>query len=179
MNPPDSQAAEFQRLYERTCSRIYGYLRRRCPEPDCEDVIAEAYLTAWRHFAELPPDPVPWLIRAARNALSNHLRSMARRDRLALEASRLQQVAGPDSANQAVARADLLTALAKLSEADREVLLLAGWDELDSAGIGIAMGISPSTARARLSRARKRLGRVYNAMAERPQPTPLLITESN
>jgi hypothetical protein len=27
---------------------------RRCCEADCDDIIAEVYLAAWRHFAQLP-----------------------------------------------------------------------------------------------------------------------------
>jgi RNA polymerase sigma-70 factor (ECF subfamily) len=167
-SPPDEAA--FRQLYEETSPRVYGYVRRRCPDSDCDDILAEAYLVAWRHFDRLPADPVPWLIRAARNALSNHRRSLARQDRLADESRWVHEAAGPDCANQAIERADLLAALAALGPDDREVLLLTGWDGLDSLGVATVLGISAAAARARLSRARRRLERAYTARQPGPSP---------
>jgi DNA-directed RNA polymerase specialized sigma24 family protein len=48
-------------------------------------------------------------------------------------------------------------ALAALSEDDREVLLLAGWEGLSPNEIAIAMGLRAVTVRRRLHRARRRL----------------------
>ncbi|MFT3875062.1 MAG: sigma-70 family RNA polymerase sigma factor [Propioniciclava sp.] len=179
-NTPAPSEADFRALYERTSPRVYGYVRRRCPESDCDDVVADAYLTAWRHFGRLPDDPVPWLIGAARNALANHRRSTARQVRVSDELRAIDAVARADCADKAVARTDLLNALAQLSEDDREILLLAGWDGLTSHGIATVLGISAVTARARLSRARRRLQRHY---APRPEARPFtprsLLTESH
>jgi RNA polymerase sigma-70 factor (ECF subfamily) len=177
--PPAPSDAAFRRFYERTSPRVYGYVRRRCPDADCDDVIAEAYLVAWRHFDELPADPVPWVLRAARNALSNHRRGLSRQQRLADEIGSILELAGPDCATLAVERTDLLAALAALREDDREVLLLAGWDGLDSAGIGTALGISAPAARTRLSRARHRLERQFARRSPAPGHAPSLLIESS
>ncbi|MFV0405625.1 MAG: sigma factor [Propioniciclava sp.] len=70
MSSPRPTDEQFRRLFESTSARVYGYVRRRCSDDDADDIIAETYLTAWRHREALPQDPVPWLLRAARNALS-------------------------------------------------------------------------------------------------------------
>lgn len=178
--PAAPSEAEFHGLFDRTSARVYRYVRRHLPDVDCDDVVSEAYLTAWRHFHELPPDPLPWLFRAARNAMSNQRRSASRRDRLAQEIRSIDQLATADCASQAVDRTVLLKALGSLTPDDREVLLLAGWDGLDSAGIGEALGISATAARARLSRARRRLETAYQAPTRRTaEATAPLLTEGN
>jgi DNA-directed RNA polymerase specialized sigma24 family protein len=51
--------------------------------PDlAQDVVAEAFLAAWRNIHELPPQPPPWLYRAAHFAVSNQRRTLAWRGRL-------------------------------------------------------------------------------------------------
>jgi RNA polymerase sigma-70 factor (ECF subfamily) len=47
-------------------------------------------------------------------------------------------------------------ALARLSEADREILLLSVWDGLDRAGIARVLGCSKANVSVRLHRARRR-----------------------
>lgn len=80
-----ARQSEFRNCFHLTSRRVYAYVRRHCDESDCDDVIAEVYLAAWRHFAELPTDPVPWLIGTARKVLANHWRSRSRRRRLAVD----------------------------------------------------------------------------------------------
>jgi len=173
--PPE---ADFRRWYEATSVRLYGYVRRHCPDAECDDVIAEVYLAAWRRFAELPADAVPWLIGTARKVLANHWRSRNRRDRLAAELAGLDDLTAPDLADQAIERGELLTALAGLSPEDREVLLLSGWEGLDASGLAAALGCSAVAARARLSRARRRFIVQLNGRAE-PRPNLQLIEEVN
>jgi RNA polymerase sigma-70 factor (ECF subfamily) len=51
----------------------------------------------------------------------------------------------------------LVAALARLSESDRELLLLIAWDGLSPAEAATVLGVKPATARVRLLRARRRL----------------------
>jgi RNA polymerase sigma-70 factor (ECF subfamily) len=53
-------------------------------------------------------------------------------------------------------RGRLRTALAVLSDSDRELLLLVGWEGLSQAEAATALRISHGAARVRLHRARKR-----------------------
>ena len=52
-----------------------------------------------------------------------------------------------------------LRALAKLSERDRDLLLLAAWDGLTADEIAVVVGCSRAAAKVRLHRARRRLQR--------------------
>jgi RNA polymerase sigma-70 factor (ECF subfamily) len=60
-------------------------------------------------------------------------------------------------AHRTAERSAVLEALAGLSEADRELLTLIGWEELTPTEAAQALGISPRAARTRLHRARRRL----------------------
>lgn len=171
--------AEFRAWYQRTSPRVYAYVRRYCPDDDCDDVIAEVYLVAWTRLAELPVDAVPWLIGTARNVLANSWRARSKRRQLAAELAGLNELAAADPAALAVERTDLLTGISRLSAADQEVLLLAGWDGLDSSGIATVLGCSVAAARTRLSRARRRLADRLNASLDAPTPLLRLVPEAN
>lgn len=171
--------ADFRAWYRRTSPRVYAYVRRYCPDDDCDDVIAEVYLIAWTRLSEWPADPVPWLIGTARNVLANSWRARSRRQRLAVELAGLNDLAAADPAGVAVERTDLLRGLSRLSADDQEVLLLAGWDGLDSAGIAAVLGCSIAAARARLSRARRRLAGRLSASLDAPSAVLRLVPEVN
>jgi RNA polymerase sigma-70 factor (ECF subfamily) len=152
-----SMQTRFRTFYQETSPRLFRYLRRHCAANDVEDILAEVYLIAWRRFADVPGMELPWLIATARNVLANHWRTQQRGERAEAEMQALYQLAAePDPANQALSRMEILDALGRLSPDDREVLLLAGWDGLDSAALGKALGCTAVTARVRLSRARRR-----------------------
>ncbi|MCB0910252.1 MAG: sigma-70 family RNA polymerase sigma factor [Propionibacteriaceae bacterium] len=171
--------AEFRAWYQRTSPRVYAYVRRYCPDDDCDDVVAEVYLVAWTRLAELPSDAVPWLIGTARHVLSNSWRARGRRRQLVAELAGLNDLATADPAGIAVERADLLRVISRLRSDDQEVLLLAGWDGLDSAGIATVLGCSVAAARTRLSRARRRLVDRLNAPLDTPSPVLRLVPEAN
>lgn len=166
--------SEFRLLYQRTSTRVFGYVRRYCEPADCDDIVAEVYLVAWRRFGELPDEPLAWLIGTARNVMGQHWRSSLRRRRLAAKAQGFREVAGPDTASEAVDRVAMLEALAALSAEDREILLLTGWDGFDAAGAAEVLQISASAARTRLSRARRRLVAQFDAGVPAPGVQPSL-----
>ena len=171
--------AEFRTWYERTSPRLYAYVRRYCADADCDDVIAEVYLIAWTRLAELPADALPWLIGTARNVLANSWRARGRRRELTAQLADLHAVAAPDCAGPAVERTDLLRAIGRLTASDQEVLLLAGWDGLDSTALATVLGCSSVTARARLSRARRRLADRLDGTAHGSASLSRLIPEVN
>jgi RNA polymerase sigma-70 factor (ECF subfamily) len=129
-----------------------------------DDVVAEVFVVCWRRFDEMPADPLPWLLGVARHVLSTLRRAEHRRDAL-----RTRLVHSDTSPEQdAMARGGdsvLGTALERLSEGDRELLLLVAWEGLSTAEVATVLELRPSTARVRLMRARRRL-RVELAQAE-------------
>jgi RNA polymerase sigma-70 factor, ECF subfamily len=103
----------------------------------------------------VPPDPKGWLLAVARRVLANQRRATARRT--ALTASAAATMSPTAGAGEGDAR--VLRALAKLSERDRDLLLLAAWDGLTAEEIAAVVGCSRAAAKVRLHRARRRLQR--------------------
>jgi RNA polymerase sigma-70 factor, ECF subfamily len=125
---------------------------------DAQDAVADVFLVAWRRLDEVPEGNAArlWLYATARRVLANQRRAsrrrLALRDRLAREPS--DGVLEPSS----ISSRDVLVreALRRLRPRDREVLLLAEWENLTSAEIATVMKCLTVTARGRLHRARFR-----------------------
>jgi RNA polymerase sigma-70 factor, ECF subfamily len=97
-----------------------------------------------------------WLYATARRVLANQRRSQRRRaalyERLALDAAAFPQQPAAPGREEALVH----EALGRLGPGDREVLLLAEWEDLSAAEIAAVMGCLAITARGRLHRARRR-----------------------
>ena len=156
----DEQAVRFEAMFAACSKAVFAYARRRATREVAEDVVAETFLLAWRRFDELPSEPLPWLIGAARKVLANRRRSDHRR--VALSA-RLRSL--PDSSESAdpgdrcTAAERVRAALAALPTGEREVIELLAWDGLSPTEIATALEIARATVYVRLHRARQRLAR--------------------
>lgn len=156
--PRNLAEQRFARLYRDHARRVLGYALRRCPNPeDAADVVAETFLVAWRRLSEVPmgEEGRLWLYGAARLVVANQRRGERRRNQLAeqlrMELRRQLPV------EVAKDPRGILDALALLEEADRELLMLVGWEELRPAQAAQVLGVTPLAARSRLHRARRRL----------------------
>lgn len=180
----------FELLYAKHGPAVKAYVLRRAEESTADDVVAEVFVVCWRRFDEVPVDPLPWLLGVARRVLSTQRRGERRRGALR---DRLLQVAdhsiveahgdpaGASSSGSSGAIAEsgnvlsnmtdtaLAGALARLSEADRELLLLIAWDSLSPTEAASVLGVKPATARVRILRARRRLTQAL--VHERSDPT--------
>ena len=136
---------------------------------DADDVAAETFAVAWRRRHELPDGDAArlWLLGTARRVIANQRRSNGRLGRLREKVGSSVVVAPkvPDPADVAVARSDgsLRRALAKLSESDRELLLMRAWDGLAVADIASVLDITPNAASVRLTKARTKLAAALGA----------------
>jgi RNA polymerase sigma factor (sigma-70 family) len=135
---------------------IVQYARRRGAR-DPDGIAAEAMAIAWRRLADVPTDdPRPWLIVTTRNLLlAEHRRETNSRTQplgdVDVEAP-VEQLTFELELDPELARA-----LRKLSEQEREALLLVAWDDLTPAQAAKSLGISATAFRVRLHRARRRL----------------------
>lgn len=163
-----SDSASFEALYRSTGLRLYAYARRQGDADLARDVVSETFLIAWRRRDELPEDVLPWLFVTARNVLFAHWRSRTKHERLTGELEGLAHLTELSDADEDE-RLVLLAAFARLSESDREILLLIGWDGLSAAQAASLLGCSANTFSARLSRARRRLDALT---VEAPTNTP-------
>jgi RNA polymerase sigma-70 factor (ECF subfamily) len=167
----------FELLYGKHGPAVKAYVLRRADPSIADDVVAEVFVVCWRRFEDVPLDPLPWLLAVARRVLSTQRRGERRRGALH---ERLAQTVGdsilkapedfasesPSTATGArsedgvlagVSDAALVGALARLSDCDRELLLLIAWDGLSPTRAAAVLHIKPATARVRLLRARRRL----------------------
>lgn len=154
-------AAAFESLvrrhYRAAYAAAFGVLSNQM---DAEDACQDAFVRALERLDELrePERFVPWLVRIARNRAHN-LRSY----RQVRAAQPLESVAAASLANphgdtaRGELRGRLEAALARLSDTQREVVLLHdlyGWKHAE---IAEAMGISEGMSRQHLMAARRRL----------------------
>jgi RNA polymerase sigma-70 factor, ECF subfamily len=160
----------FELLYGAHAPAVKAYVLRRASPSVADDLVAEVFVVCWRRFEEVPAAPLPWLLGVARRVLSTQRRGERRG--VALQ-QRLAQHAGARAGDNArstlgvslstmpvdASGTALRTALAQLSEPDRELLMLIAWEELSPTQAAAAMGVTAATVRVRLHRARRRLAR--------------------
>jgi len=159
----------FDALFEGHRFDVASYCSwRATSRSDAEDAVAEVFLVAWRRIESVPSGDAAraWLYATARRVIANQRRSRRRRDaledRLArerpLDASHTATVSTFAASAVAMTPEDATVhaALARLSDRDREVLLLVEWEGLRPAELATVLGCREVTARGRLHRARSR-----------------------
>lgn len=162
----------FRQLYTANYARLVGYaLRRTQSHEEAADVVAETFLIAWRNLVKVPEDDGArlWLYATARRVLANQRRSQQRREQLAARIA-FEIDTTPrfpvESDPSIVARA-----LKSLSEEDRNLLGLVGWEGLRPAEIATVLGCSVGAVRIRMLRARRRLTQELQKLGYREDPT--------
>jgi RNA polymerase sigma-70 factor (ECF subfamily) len=157
----------FGLIFERHAPHIQRYLARRLDRENVDDLVAQTFLVAFdkrRRYDVSRRDARPWLYGIATNLLVQHRREEVRAYRLRQsvpadldDGCHADRVAAGASA-QAL-RGRLAAALAGLSAADRDVLLLIAWEDLSYDEVAAALSIPAGTVGSRLNRARRKLRR--------------------
>jgi RNA polymerase sigma factor (sigma-70 family) len=146
-------------LYERHAPAVFRYLARRAGPPVAEDLLSEVFIAALsassRVVAHDSGSALPWLYGIGLNVLRGHFRQRPAAPGLTRDFG-MDWDAVDERIDAWAERGRLRAALAVLSDSDRELLLLVGWDGLSHAEAATALGISNGAARVRLYRARKR-----------------------
>lgn len=140
--------------------RVLGYLARRVRHrEDAADLFSQTLATVWRRRDDIPADDdeaLAWMIGVARLTLANGARAARRRDAL-VRRLRDEIVVRSAQHHGGEVGDHVRAALARLSEADQEILRLDAWDGLTGEQIASVLGLTPAAVRQRLSRARGRL----------------------
>lgn len=155
-------------IYDRHHRQVHAYALSRAGGTLADDVVSETFLVALRRLDELPSDPLPWLLGIARRVIFSGYRREARQASMAAQLEVWAEQATGDVAEGVAERAVTLTALARLSDQDRELLTLLAWHDLTAAEAAKLIGCSRATFFVRLHRARKRF---EQAVAEAEVPT--------
>jgi RNA polymerase sigma-70 factor (ECF subfamily) len=161
VGPTETDRAQFAAMFADLSPRVFAYVRRHCDSAAAQDVVADTFLVAWRRWSEMPEAALPWLFVVARNTIANRQRHAQRQYRLAEAVASFERLAGPAHPADAelIERETVLSALAELTELEREALLLVAWDGLSSSDAARVCGCSVRAFEVRLSRARARLAR--------------------
>lgn len=167
---PHDRADHFEQIFLRHVDPVRRFLVRRGTAADTEDLVAATFLTAWRRIDRIPAGhELAWLYRVAAHHLANHRRGQRRHDalieRVAAHAEPPPALPEPDQIDPAIARA-----MAHLPAADRQLLELMAWEELEGDRLALALGVSRATLRMRIHRARRRMRAALQR--ERPDYTP-------
>lgn len=166
--------ARFRALWENEPLIAAYALRRVSSAEDAADVVADTFVIAWQHLDDVPPgrEALLWLYVTARNVVANDYRRRQRRsglvERLGNEMRRA--LVYRDALEEDGESARRL--FASLPESDREILMLAGWEGLDSSELGQVLGCSSVAARIRLHRARSRLAGQSGNIESTPKRPP-------
>ena len=130
---------------------------------DAEEAVQDAFVKAYRALWRFRPGAPfrPWLLRIVANEARNRRRSAGRRAALALRATQEppgEAAPSPEAALLgAERREELVAALNRLDERDREALACRYFLDLSEAETAAALGVRPGTVKSRLSRALERL----------------------
>src|ERR1700733_4913470 len=150
--------SDFARVYEEHVWRVYGFLayrlRDRGQAEDLTQATFERALRAWSRYDRRRASESTWLLAIARNLLIDH----HRRDRSNLtdpiEDHLGPVVAGPEEHH---ASAELVSALARLSDRDREVVALRFGGDMTGPEIAYLLGLSLANVQQILSRSLRKL----------------------
>ena len=145
---------------------VYRYVRFRVATREtAEDVTSQVFMKALRsihRYDATRAAPRTWLLRIARNAVTDHLRSLKRRGSLHVSLDRVPDlVAQIPSQEERVMKQERIQALLNgtqmLRGADQEILSLRYGAGLDNSEIASSLDISPNAVAVRVHRALKRL----------------------
>lgn len=163
---------DFEGWFHEYRDPVYRYIRFRVATREvAEDVTSEVFMKALRSIHRYDPEiasPKTWLLRIARNAVTDHLRALRRRGSLHVSLDRVPDlVADVPSQEERVVRQEriqrLLNGTQTLRKADQEILSLRYGSGLENAEIAEHLGISNNAVAVRLHRALKRLKSAVDA----------------
>jgi RNA polymerase sigma-70 factor, ECF subfamily len=139
---------------------------------DSEDAVQEVFLRVLRHRDSLHDvrDQRVWLVRIVWNIVLDRKRRAKTRPETddVAELARVLPAAGMSAEERAAAaqhHAHVLSLVERLPAREREVLMLSAFEELTSVEIAAILGITESSVRSRLFRARN----IMAGLLERPR----------
>ncbi|NQX11866.1 RNA polymerase sigma factor [Microbacteriaceae bacterium VKM Ac-2855] len=178
--PPGDQALRlgdptaFAHMYTEFRDRVFWHaLRHTNMVQDAEDITALVFLESWRKHASIRivnGSPLAWLL-ASTNYVASNLARSRRRHREAMNRLPHQNAHDDfsgevnDRIDSEVHRAAIRVAFRDLPVRDQDVLSLCVVAEMSDAEAAAALGVPVGTVKSRLSRAKKKLAGLIDALA--------------
>jgi len=155
-------------IYARHFDQIYKYVYFRVRDPEAaEDISSDVFVKAFERADRINQDGAPivaWLYRIARNAAFDHLRHRVVRQRV--EAPGVE-ARSADDAEGVADRLDTLSALARLSLEQQEVLQLRFIQGVPTEQVARVIGKSEAAVKSIQVRALQELRRQLGVAARR------------
>ena len=153
-----------EELYERYFARIYNYIRYRVISRDAaDDLVSAVFEKVADHYGSFDPGRhgvEPWLFAIARNTLNDHFRRRKVRGWFTIT-DREEEIASAESVEGAACRNEdnsrLLSALAALTDAERELIAMKFTLEMTNRDIAAETGLGESNVGVILFRAMRKL----------------------
>ena len=164
----------FERIYRRHRREVYGSVLRDVRDPDeAEDVTQAAFLNAFRALrrGDHPETPRAWLLTIARNVVRRRARLRSERPQEVELDADSDLLVSLDEA-EGSASADIHAALSRLTDAQREAILLREIQGRSYAEIAFELGLSLSAVEALIFRARRALAEELELVERIPQVQP-------
>jgi RNA polymerase sigma-70 factor (ECF subfamily) len=156
---------EFAAIFDRHFARVHRFFAWRAGREVADDLAGEVFRVAFERRSDydvVRGDCRPWLYGIALNLLRRHQRSQGRHVRAMERASAPPPTDG--FVDEVVARVDatamaleLAATLQRLTEGERDVLLLVAWEGLTYDEVADALGVPLGTVRSRLHRGRRKV----------------------
>jgi RNA polymerase sigma-70 factor (ECF subfamily) len=159
-----SDPEAFTGFYRQALPRVYGYLLSRCAGAAwlAEDLTQETFLAAVAEIkrGRLVGDPMPWIVRIARNKFVDHIRRSGRDERKLVKIWEAQQRAW-DPPSLTIVEGRALGALRSVPLAQRAALSLRYQDGLAVREIAQALGRSVHATESLIARGKETFRRYY------------------
>ena len=161
-----NKKAKFEKFFSSEAPRLRRYARALCGSMElADDLLQDCFERAWKNVHRWQPENNgrAWLFTIIHNVFITNLNRYEREVPLEL---REDDLFDEDTNNNLILIYDMEKALRSLSSEQREVLLLAGLEQMSYEEIAATLGIPLGTVMSRLSRAREKLRR---RMAVKPK----------
>lgn len=147
--------AEFEHFYREHYGSILATAHLRLGDyADAQDITAEVFRVVWQRCQDGSSTTLPSAYQTLRNLTGNEYRRRRRSQSLV---EKLTAITNRHAAEKSPADIDLLRAVNELKEAERELLYLAYWADIELKDIAAIFGVRASTLRMRLKRLRDHL----------------------
>ncbi|MCP4648340.1 MAG: sigma-70 family RNA polymerase sigma factor [bacterium] len=155
------------KLYEESYSKVARYVFVRIGnQTEAEDLASETFVKALKSLDSYQERGLPmeaWIFRIAHNLVVDHLRKVSKRQMVAIDEVPIRDSVDPEEeAEIDIESGRLLKALDHLSPAQREVISLRFFSDLDSSECGKILGKKPGAVREMQSAAIKALRKVLD-----------------
>ena len=159
-NASTPSRGEFEAFYNEHYGAVSRYVARRVPTSSHDEVVAAAFVVAWRKIASVASPSLAWLYRIVSYEVAHERRRLGRQpqfaelnDLLLIDIAPLEEVI------------DVSRAFSRLSDTDAELLRLVYWENLSRNEIAEVLGISVNAVNVRHHRALGRLSAALHRLA--------------